>query len=102
MLHFCSRINAENTQVLTAHGFIEDRAAVAAAGRGEAAAGVGGVGVGGVSVAMTESELERRKNSSLVWSFVGGSFAGLCQTVVVIPTETIKVKLQVRLSVCSV
>lgn len=39
-------------------------------------------------------ESDRRSNG-LVWSFVGGSFAGLCQAAVIIPTDTIKIKLQV-------
>ncbi|CAN0132809.1 unnamed protein product [Laminaria digitata] len=36
-----------------------------------------------------------------LWSFLGGSFAGLCQAVVTIPTDNVKVKLQVswRLSI---
>ncbi|CAN0247480.1 unnamed protein product, partial [Ectocarpus sp. 4 AP-2014] len=39
---------------------------------------------------------ERRRNAGLVWSFVGGSFAGLCQAVVIIPTDIIKIKLQIQ------
>lgn len=35
-------------------------------------------------------------SAGLVWSWLGGSFAGLCQSAIVIPTETIKVKLQVQ------
>ena len=38
-------------------------------------------------------EFEGRKD--LLWIFLGGSFAGLCQTVVTIPTDNVKVKLQV-------
>lgn len=34
-------------------------------------------------------------NAGLFWSFMGGCVAGLSQTVVIIPTENIKVKLQV-------
>ncbi|CAB1096937.1 unnamed protein product [Ectocarpus sp. CCAP 1310/34] len=39
---------------------------------------------------------ERRRNAELLWSFVGGSFAGLCQAVIIIPTDIIKIKLQIQ------
>lgn len=41
-------------------------------------------------------EEDSRRNAGLWWSFVGGSFAGLCQAAVIIPTDNIKIKLQVR------
>lgn len=40
--------------------------------------------------------MDNRGNTAAVWTFIGGSFAGLCQTIVVLPVDNIKVKLQVR------
>lgn len=43
----------------------------------------------------SDSKGGRGSREGLGWSWVGGAFAGLCQTMVVIPTDNIKVKLQV-------
>lgn len=42
-----------------------------------------------------QQQLEARRGNELLWSFVGGAFAGLCMSVVIIPTDIIKIKLQV-------
>ena len=75
-------------QALTAYGFIDDRNGQRGDGRnngGEASVGSGG---------RREQTLEAKRSEELLWSFLGGSFAGLCQAVVTIPTDNVKVKLQ--------
>lgn len=86
-------------QTLAAYGFIDDRHAVDGIdSRGQPADGRRGVnGAEGAAALEREKahEVENRVSNGLVWSFVGGSFAGLCQAAVIIPTDTIKIKLQV-------
>ncbi|CAN0054488.1 unnamed protein product [Scytosiphon promiscuus] len=43
-----------------------------------------------------QEEESSRRNAGFWWSFVGGSFAGLCQAAVIIPTDNIKIKLQIQ------
>lgn len=78
-------------QTLAAHGFIDGTNSVKS---GQVSEGGGEVVATGAPAAM-EQDLEARRKSGLVWSFVGGSFAGLCQAAVIIPTDNIKIKLQV-------
>lgn len=82
---------------MAAYGFIDDRDTAKSeqfSEFGGGRAGGGGDGEGGASAAK-EQDLGARRNSGLVWSFVGGSFAGLCQAAVIVPTDIIKIKLQV-------
>lgn len=95
---------AAGTQVMAAYGLIDDRAAAAAAIDPSV------LGGGENETTAAKQLQDNRRNVGLWWSFVGGSFAGLCQAAVIIPTDNVKVKLQVKphnnmdneLSLCTV
>lgn len=78
-------------QVLAAHGLVDDKAASRNGQSGNAAATAAGE--------ETKEDAENRRNFGFWWTYVAGLFAGLCQTAVVVPTDSIKVKLQVGTAV---
>ncbi|CAM9997847.1 unnamed protein product [Pylaiella littoralis] len=88
----CFGAYAQSQRTLAAHGFIDGTNSVRS---GQVSEGGGEVVATGAPAAM-EQDLEARRKSGLVWSFVGGSFAGLCQAAVIIPTDNIKIKLQIQ------
>lgn len=93
------RAHIVTPQTLAAYGFIEDRPTDIDADKGGQPCDGRGAdlkGADGAAALEREKALEGdRRSNGLVWSFVGGSFAGLCQAAVIIPTDTIKIKLQV-------
>ncbi|CAN0374266.1 unnamed protein product [Ectocarpus sp. 12 AP-2014] len=94
----CFGAYAQSQRTLAAYGFIDDSNGTA--GSNDQRGSGGGITAqrGGIDQQQRQQQQveERRRNAGLVWSFVGGSFAGLCQAVVIIPTDTIKIKLQIQ------
>eukprot|EP00752_Nemacystus_decipiens_P002352 g2222.t1 len=96
----CFGAYAQSQRTLAAYGFVEDRPPDDPHKQGQPCDGWGGDSgraEGAAAALEREKSLESdRSSNGLVWSFVGGSFAGLCQAAVIIPTDTIKIKLQIQ------
>eukprot|EP00903_Cladosiphon_okamuranus_P016983 g15655.t1 len=93
----CFGAYAQSQRTLAAYGFIEDRPNRDVDVDKRGGQPFDGRGAGGAASLEREGALEGDRGSNgLVWSFVGGSFAGLCQSAVIIPTDTVKIKLQIQ------